>query len=110
MEHNEAQRIIDNRLLELIQKHFPSLPLDERYTDWPRWLKFANAVRTEGLCQVAEELEGHNSHWEAWYLRQRADGVMPKFDEKAMPSNAQVSGGEAVRVEGTVMHRSNNDT
>ncbi len=92
MEHNEAQRIIDNRLLELIQKHFPSLPLDERYTDWPRWLKFANAVRTEGLCQVAEELEGHNSHWEAWYLRQRADGVMPKFDEKAMPSNAEVTG------------------
>lgn len=88
MEHNEAQRITDNRLLEMIQRHFPSLPLDDRYTDWPRWLKFANAVRSEGFSQVAEELESHASHWEAWYLRQRADGVMPKFDEKAVPSNA----------------------
>ena len=88
MENNEAQRIIDNRLLELIQRHFPSLPLAAEYTDWPKWLRFANAVRSEGLNQVAVELEGQNSHWEAWYLKQRASGIMPTFDEKAVPYNA----------------------
>ena len=89
MENNESQRKIDNRLLEMIQRHFPSLPLDDRYTDWPKWLKFANAVRSEALNEVAGELEQHNSHWEAWYLRQRAAGVMPEFNEKAVPSNAR---------------------
>lgn len=77
------KRRIDNRLLEMIQRHFPSLPMDDRYTDWSNWLRFANAVRTDALNEIASELEQHNSHWEAWYLRQRAAGVMPQFDEEA---------------------------
>ena len=88
MENTETQRQTDNRLLGMIQKHFPSIPLDDQYTDWPKWLKFANAVRSDALNQVAGELEQHASHWEAWYLKQRADGVMPTFDEQAAPSNA----------------------
>lgn len=92
MENNESQRKIDNRLLEMIQRHFPSLPLDDHYTDWPKWLKFANAVRSAALIEVAGELEQHASHWEAWYLQQRAAGVMPEFNEHAVPSNAALTG------------------
>ena len=91
MKTTETQRQTDNRLLEMIQRHFPSLPLDDKYTDWPKWLKFANAVRSDALEQVADELEQHNSPWEAWYLKQRAAGVMPTFDETAMPSNAALT-------------------
>ena len=83
----ETQRQIDNRLLEMIQRHFPSLPLDDKYTDWQRWLKFANAVRSDALEQAARELEHHCSHWEAWFLKQRAAGEMPTFDEAVTPSN-----------------------
>ncbi len=89
----ETQRQIDNRLLEMIQRHFPSLPLDDKYTDWQRWLKFANAVRTDALNEIASELEQHNSHWEAWYLRQRAAGVMPQFDEDAANGVQAAAGG-----------------
>ena len=95
MENNESQRKIDNRLLEMIRQHFPSLPLDDRYTDWSKWLRFANAVRSEALNEVAGELKQHNSPWEAWYLNQRAAGVMPEFDENAVPSNA--SGNQTAR-------------
>lgn len=89
----ETQRQIDNRLLEMIQRHFPSLPLDDKYTDWQRWLKFANAVRSDALEQAARELEHHCSHWEAWFLKQRAAGEMPTFDEAVTPSNAELNGG-----------------
>ena len=91
----ETQRQIDNRLLEMIQRHFPSLPLDDKYTDWQRWLKFANAVRSDALEQAARELEHHCSHWEAWFLKQRAAGEMPTFDEAVTPSNAKLTGGGA---------------
>lgn len=84
----ETQRQIDNRLLGMIQRHFPSLPLDDKYTDWQRWLKFANAVRSDALEQAARELEHHCSHWEAWFLKQRAAGEIPTFDEAVTPSNA----------------------
>lgn len=88
----ETQRQIDNRLLEMIQRHFPSLPLDDKYTDWQRWLKFANAVRSDALEQAARELEHHCSHWEAWFLKQRAAGEMPTFDEAVTPSNVELNG------------------
>ena len=46
---NKQQKIdLDNRLLSMITRHFPSLPLDDRYTDWTRWLGFARAVYTAG--------------------------------------------------------------
>lgn len=28
------QREVDNMLLSMIQKHFPSLPLSDEHTDW----------------------------------------------------------------------------
>ena len=83
------KRRIDHRLLEMIQRHLPSLPMDDRYTDWSNWLRFANAVRTDALNEIASELEQHNSHWEAWYLKQRAAGEMPTFDEAVTPSNVK---------------------
>ena len=96
----ETQRQIDNRLLEMIQRHFPSLPLDDKYTDWQRWLKFANAVRSDALEQAARELEHHCSHWEAWFLKQRAAGEMPTFDEAVTPSNAEITGSALLRSPG----------
>lgn len=38
------QREVDNMLLSMIQKHFPSLPLSDEHTDWGKWLGFARAV------------------------------------------------------------------
>lgn len=40
----ERQRQLDNQLLALIQRHFPSLPVSPGYTDWSRWLEFARAA------------------------------------------------------------------
>ena len=42
------QREVDNMLLSMIQKHFPSLPLSDEYTDWGKWLGFARAVYEAG--------------------------------------------------------------
>jgi len=42
-EMTEAQRQFDNKLLRLIQQHFPSIPLhgEEADKNWTRWLNFA---------------------------------------------------------------------
>ena len=47
------QREIDNMLLSMIQKHFPSLPLSDEYTDWGKWLGFARAVYESGRASPA---------------------------------------------------------
>lgn len=50
----EQQRQADNMLLEMIQRHFPSLPLDDRYTDWQKWLGFARAAYEAGATAERE--------------------------------------------------------
>ena len=52
------QREVDNMLLSMIQKHFPSLPLSDEYTDWGRWLGFARAVYEAGRASPASVPEG----------------------------------------------------
>ena len=52
------QREIDNMLLSMIQKHFPSLPLSDEYTDWGKWLGFARAVYEAGRASPASVPEG----------------------------------------------------
>ena len=47
------QREVDNMLLSMIQKHFPSLPLSDEYTDWGKWLGFARAVYEAGRASPA---------------------------------------------------------
>lgn len=47
------QREIDNMLLSMIQKHFPSLPLSDEYTDWGKWLGFARAAYEAGRASPA---------------------------------------------------------
>ena len=47
------QREIDNMLLSMIQKHFPSLPLSDEHTDWGKWLGFARAVYEAGRASPA---------------------------------------------------------
>ena len=47
------RREIDNMLLSMIQKHFPSLPLSDEYTDWGKWLGFARAVYESGRASPA---------------------------------------------------------
>ena len=47
------QREIDNMLLSMIQKHFPSLPLSDEYTDWGKWLGFTRAVYEAGRASHA---------------------------------------------------------
>ena len=54
MEHRE----IDNMLLSMIQKHFPSLPLSDEYTDWGKWLGFARAAYEAGRASPASAPEG----------------------------------------------------
>ena len=53
-----GQREIDNMLLSMIQKHFPSLPLSDEYTDWGKWLGFARAVYESGRASPASVPEG----------------------------------------------------
>ena len=52
------QREIDNMLLSMIQKHFPSLPLSDEYMDWGKWLGFARAVYESGRASPASVPEG----------------------------------------------------
>ena len=65
------QREIDNMLLSMIQKHFPSLPLSDEYTDWGKWLGFARAVYEAGRASPASAPEGWKwrrharTRWEA---------------------------------------------
>ena len=47
------QREVDNMLLSMIQKHFPSLPLSDEHTDWGKWLGFARAVYESGRASPA---------------------------------------------------------
>ena len=51
-----GQREIDNMLLSMIQKHFPSLPLSDEYTDWGKWLGFARAAYEAGRASPASVL------------------------------------------------------
>ena len=51
------QREIDNMLLRMIQKHFPSLPLSDEHTDWGKWLGFARAVYESGRASPASAPE-----------------------------------------------------
>lgn len=53
------QREVDNMLLSMIQKHFPSLPLSDEYTDWGKWLGFARAVYESGRASPASAPEGY---------------------------------------------------
>ena len=52
------QREVDNMLLSMIQKHFPSLPLSDEHTDWGKWLGFARAVYGAGRASPASVPEG----------------------------------------------------
>ena len=52
------QREVDNMLLSMIQKHFPSLPLSDEHTDWGKWLGFARAVYEAGRASPASAPEG----------------------------------------------------
>lgn len=54
------QREVDNMLLSMIQKHFPSLPLSDEHTDWGKWLGFARAVYGAGRASPASAPEGFN--------------------------------------------------
>ena len=54
------QREIDNMLLSMIQKHFPSLPLSDKHTDWGKWLCFARAAYAAGRASHASVPEGWN--------------------------------------------------
>ena len=51
------QREVDNMLLSMIQKHFPSLPLSDEHTDWGKWLGFARAVYEAGRASPASAPE-----------------------------------------------------
>ena len=65
------QREVDNMLLSMIQKHFPSLPLSDEHTDWGKWLGFARAVYEAGRASPASVPEGWKwrrharTRWEA---------------------------------------------
>lgn len=50
----EKQRQIDNMLLTMIQRHFPSLPLSEGYTNWKAWLDFSREVYKAGFIGKRE--------------------------------------------------------
>ena len=67
----EQQRQTDNRLLEMIQRHFPSLPLDDRYTDWQKWLGFARAAYEAGATDEREACanlcDANAKHWREMY-------------------------------------------
>ena len=52
------QREVDNMLLSMIQKNFPSLPLSDEHTDWGKWLGFARAVYEAGRASPASVPEG----------------------------------------------------
>lgn len=58
---------VDNDLLAMIQKHFPSLPLDDRYTDWGKWLGFAKAVYSHGEQAARADLVAENERLKAEY-------------------------------------------
>ena len=53
------QREVDNMLLSMIQKHFPSLPLSDEHTDWWKWLGFARAVYEAGRASPASVPEDY---------------------------------------------------
>lgn len=38
----------------MIQRHFPSLPLDDKYVDWTKWLGFARTVFEAGMTEERE--------------------------------------------------------
>lgn len=63
----------DNELLAMIQKHFPSLPLDDRYTDWGKWLRFAKAVYSHGEQAARADLVAENERLKATPPDQRQD-------------------------------------
>lgn len=46
-----------NKLLEMIQRHFPSLPMSDTYTDWKKWSEFAQAAFLFGVSEARADLE-----------------------------------------------------
>lgn len=46
-----------NKLLEMIQRHFPSLPVSDAYTDWKKWSEFAQAAFSFGASEARADLE-----------------------------------------------------
>lgn len=46
-----------NKLLEMIQRHFPSLPMSDTYTDWKKWSEFAQAAFLFGASEARADLE-----------------------------------------------------
>ena len=65
------QREIDNMLLSMIQKHFPSLQLSDEHTDWGKWLGFARAVYEAGRASPAS-VPGGQSLWDSVYKTLRS--------------------------------------
>ena len=61
----------DNDLLAMIQKHFPSLPLDDRYTDWGKWLRFAKAVYSHGEQAARADLVAENERLRGHFVEER---------------------------------------
>lgn len=55
----------------MIQRHFPSLPLDDRYTDWQKWLGFARAAYEAGATDEREACanlcDANAKHWREMY-------------------------------------------
>ena len=82
----EQQRQTDNMLLEMIQRHFPSLPLDDRYTDWQKWLGFARAAyeagattEREACAKVCEAMD----HPECWIHKECAEAIRVRSNIEA---------------------------
>ena len=60
-------------LLEMIQRHFPSLPLDDRYTDWQKWLGFARAAYEAGTTTEREACASLIAGDELWMIASKEE-------------------------------------
>ncbi len=67
------QREIDNMLLSMIQKHFPSIPLSDEHTDWGKWLGFAREMYEAGRsspASVPEKIKKVESGFRGLFLKE----------------------------------------
>jgi hypothetical protein len=95
-EMTEAQRQFDNKLLRLIQQHFPSIPLhgEEADKNWTRWLNFARDcahLTKEGqgqgeelACELADALSDVMSWISNWTPDFIYDAEWPDSRERAV--------------------------